>query len=116
MPVTRRTDLYLAAAVAVVFIAVALVAPLEKALAAGVTCGVFVALIQMKWESRHDRRLWAVLGFFALIHILAISLITFPEPRYGLVSVPFALVDGFALWGILSWIEKRFPRSESSES
>jgi hypothetical protein len=111
MKVTRRSDLYLVMGTAVVFVAVALVASLEKALAAGVTFAVFSAVIQAKWDSRHDARFWIVISIFAFVHILAITLITFPEPRFGLVSLPLALIDGFVMFGILNWIEKRFPRS-----
>ncbi|KPF52365.1 hypothetical protein IP65_16515 [Novosphingobium sp. AAP1] len=99
--------------VAIVFIAVAVISDLEKALAASVTFGVFMAIIQAKWESRNDWRFWAVIAIFAVIHIVAISVIRFPEVRAGLVSLPFALVDGFIMWGLINWIERRFPRPGS---
>ena len=86
---------------------------LEKALTASVTVGVFVAIIQTKWESRNDWRFWAVVAVFAVIHVVAISIIQFPEVRAGLVSLPFALVDGFIMWFLINWIERRFPRPGS---
>jgi hypothetical protein len=29
------------------------------------------------------------------------------EFRFGLVVLPFALVDGFAIWALVKWSEKR---------
>jgi len=71
---------------------------------------VFAAIVQMKWESRHDRRFWIAIAAFAAIHIVAIVLIKFPTPKFGLLSFPFALIDGFLMFGVLNWMEKRFPR------
>ena len=90
MKVTRRSDLFLAVGSVAVFIAVAIFASLGKALASGVMFAVFTAIIQTKWESRHDRRFWTLISVFALIHILALIILRFPEPQYGLVSLPFA--------------------------
>ena len=95
----------------VIFIAVAWISTLEKALAAAVTFGVFAAILQEKWSIRNDRRLWAILSFFVIIHIAFIALVKFPVPRAGLVSLPFALVDGFSMYGLINWIEKHHPRS-----
>jgi len=48
---------------------------------------------------------------FALIHIVALSLVKFPHYSgcsLG-IAMPFVFADGFAMWGILNWLEKRFP-------
>lgn len=102
------------AAITIVFIAVTCVSDLEKALASGVTVGVFGAIIQTKWESRGDFRFWLILAIFSIFHIILIAVVKFPVPRAGLVSLPFALVDGFIIYGLINWIEHRFPRGPGS--
>jgi hypothetical protein len=92
-----------------VFSLVAWASNLEKGLAAGVTFGVFAAIVQTKWASRGDWRFWAIIALFATIHVLVIFIVRFPEARAGLVSLPVALVDGFIMWGLINWVEKHFP-------
>lgn len=86
----------------------------EKGLAASSMVGVFYTIIRTKSETRKEslseHRFWAVIAILAVIHIVAISVIKFPELEAGLVSLPFALVDGFIMWGLIDWIERRFPR------
>lgn len=73
---------------------------------------VFYAIISHRWDQRRDRRFWLVLLAFALVHVVALSLIRFPaEVRPGLISLPFALLDGFIMWAILDWIKQQYPRS-----
>ena len=105
----RRADLILGTLTAAVFIGVAMYSTLEKALAFSVLFGVFSAIVQSKWESRHDIRFWLIISSFATAHIVLISLIHIPKVQFGLISLPFALVDGFAMWGLINWIERRFP-------
>jgi len=99
------------------FAVVTWVSNAEKGLAAGVTLGVFITIILTKREthkeSLSDRRFWLVIASLAVIHIVAISIIKFPEARAGMVSLPFALVDGFLMWGLINWIERRFPQPGS---
>jgi uncharacterized membrane protein len=82
---------------------------LETSLATSVTVGVFVAIIQTKWESRRDWRFWCVIFIFAIIHIVIIFTVKFPIPRAGLVSLPLAFIDAFLIWEIIKWIERNFP-------
>ncbi|ROT94124.1 hypothetical protein EB810_13720 [Altererythrobacter sp. FM1] len=99
-------------AVLAAFIFVYLVSNAEKALASAVVLGVFLTIIQTKSETRKeslaDWRFWSVIAGLALIHIIAIAVINFPELRAGLISLPFALVDGFLMWWFLNWFERRF--------
>lgn len=106
---SRRSDVILGAATLLVFVAVMLISNLEKALVFAVMFGVFSALAQSKWESRKNRLVWVILAVLAVIHIVVLSLVRIPELRFGLISLPFALVDGFAIYGLLNWIERRFP-------
>lgn len=94
----------------VIFILVASVSNLEKGLAAMLSFGVFVTIIQTKAETRKeslsDWRFWLVIFVFAVIHVIAITLIEFPELKAGLISFLFALADGFAMWFLIKWIER----------
>jgi choline-glycine betaine transporter len=114
-PKRSRTDWIIAGSALAVFALIASVTYLEKGLAAGTAFYVFAIVIQTKSETRKEslseRRFWAVIAILAVIHIVAISVIKFPELRAGLISLPFALVDGFVMWGLINWIEKHFPGS-----
>ena len=109
-----RTDWIIAGAALIVFALIASVTYLEKGLAAATAFYVFAIIIQTKSETRKEslseRRFWVVVAVFAIIHVVAISIINFPELRAGLVSLPFALADGFIMWWLINWIERRFPR------
>ncbi len=107
--VSRRSDIVLVASTASVFLLVVLVSALEKALVFSVAFAVFLSIVQTKRQSWSDRRFWVILSILALIHVVVIWVAHIPELRFGLISLPFALVDGFAMWGLINWIERRFP-------
>jgi triacylglycerol esterase/lipase EstA (alpha/beta hydrolase family) len=86
---------------------------LEKGLASSVTFGFFAAVIQTKWPSRGDWRFWAIIAAFALLHIVVLITVRFQQVRAGLISLPFALVDGFVMWGLINWVDKHFPRASN---
>lgn len=113
-PVSRRSDLILGLATICVFGLVALVASLERALAFSVVFGVFFSIVQTRWKSQNNRRFWLIVAVLAIIHVVILSLIRIPELRFGLVVLPFALVDGFAMWWLINWIEKGFPAEENN--
>lgn len=106
-----RTDWLSMAALGVVFVLVALVSTPENALAVMLTLGVLAIVVQAKWSSRRDPRLWAVIGTVGAVQFPAAFLVHIPRLSAGAVSVPFVLVEGFALWGLLNWMERRFPRA-----
>jgi choline-glycine betaine transporter len=94
---------------AVVFLAVAMVSYIEKAFAFALCFSVFMAIAQTKRDSWRDGRFWTLLLGIAALHFIAIALIRVPEIKFGLMGLPFALVDGFAIYGLLNWIERHFP-------
>jgi len=106
-PVTRRSDLILAASCLLVFAAVALVSTLERALVFAVASGVLLAIIQTQPVARRDERFWRLIGALALVHLVIFLLVPLREFQFGLVVLPFALVDGFAMWALVRWWEKR---------
>jgi hypothetical protein len=105
------SDWLVAIFVIVIFSLVAWVSNLEKGLAAGVTFGVFAAIVQSKWASRGNWLFWAIIAVFAALHIALLFVITFPQVHAGLISLPFALVDGFFMWGLINWVEKHSHRA-----
>jgi ABC-type multidrug transport system fused ATPase/permease subunit len=107
--VSRLSDFVLAISSLSVFALLLLVTNLERAFAYSVVVMVFLSIIQTKQNSWSDKRFWMVIVAFALIHIVALSLITIPKFEFGMMIFPFALADGFAMWGILNWIDRRFP-------
>ena len=92
-----------------VFVLVDTASGLEKAFASAMTFGVFAAVLQTKWLSIRDWRFWAVILVFLIPHVVAICFIGFPRPDLAAAFVPVAIVDGFVIWGLINWIEKRFP-------
>jgi hypothetical protein len=114
--VSRRSDFVLGALTLSIFILVYCVSNAENALAYSVVCGVFLSLIQAKWNSRRDGRFWVIMAIFAFLHVVILSLVHIPQLKFGLMILPFALADGFAMWGFINWIDRRFPRSGPPES
>jgi hypothetical protein len=107
--VSRRSDLIGISVVLLVFCTAYFVSGAETALALSIIIGVFVAIIQTKPERQRDRRFWLLIAIIALVHVAALCLIRIPKLRFGLISLPVALADGFLIWGVISWIERRFP-------
>ena len=108
-PVTRRSDLILAVSCLSVFCAVALVSSLERALVLSGGFCVFFAIIQTQPAGRRDKRFWRLIGGLALFHLLLLALVPLGQFPFGIVVLPFMLADGFAIWALLKWTEKRFP-------
>lgn len=109
-PIHSRENWILVGIGVIIFASVASISNLEKGLAAMLSFGVFATIIQTKSETRkeslRDWRFWLIIAIFAVIHIVAITIIQFPELKAGLISLPFALVDGFAMWFLIKWIER----------
>ncbi|MGI8548232.1 MAG: hypothetical protein ACR2M1_13030 [Gemmatimonadaceae bacterium] len=108
---TNRSFWGIQSAIVVVFILVSLVSTPENGLGVAVTLGVLAVILQTKWGSRRDPRLWALIGIVGVVQLAAIFLIHIPRLSMGLVVLPFAAVEGLALWGLLNWMERRFPRT-----
>jgi predicted MFS family arabinose efflux permease len=92
------------------------VTAVEKAFVAALSVGVFYVIISREWDKRYDTRFWALISVFALIHVIALLFIRFPHYRGPALTIalPFMFIDGFAMWGILTWIDKRFPRKRKA--
>jgi hypothetical protein len=106
-----RWDWLITACVLVVFILVTIVSTPENGLGVSVSFGVLATVVQTKWNSRRDPRMWALIGIVGAIQIPAIFLVHIPQLSVGLICLPFALVEGFAILGLLTWMERRFPRA-----
>ena len=80
----------------------------ERAFLTSLSVYVFYAIISNIKRRKHDALFWIIIGSFAVLHIIALSLVKFP-PFNGpslAVAAPFMFIDGFAMWGILKWFEK----------
>lgn len=106
-----RVDWIILAVSMIVFALVSFIANLEKGLAFGASAFVFGTIIQTKSETRkaslRERQFWMLIIALAVAHIVVLSLIHIPELKFGLVILPFALVDGFAMWWLIGWVEGR---------
>lgn len=106
-----RTDWLIYAALLAVFILVSLVSTPENGLGVALSLAVFAIIVQAKWSSRRDPRLWALIGIVGVVQLAAIFLVHIPRLSMGLVVLPFAVVEGLALLGLLNWMERHFPRT-----
>lgn len=98
-----------------VFCVVLLVSTPEKALASSLAFGVFLAIVESKRESWSHRRFWVIIAVLAIVHIVVVYVIHIPRLRAGAVAAPFAFVDAFAIWGLVNWIERRFPYARAAD-
>lgn len=108
---TSRADWLIGAALVVIFILVALVSTLEKAFGVGMTVGILAAVVQAKWSSRRDPRMWVLIGAVGAVQLTGIFLIRIPRFTTGLIFAPFAIVEVLALSRLLNWMERRVPRT-----
>lgn len=106
-----RTDWLIMGAGAVVFILVAFVRTLENALAVSMTFYVLATVIQSKWMSRDDPRLWALVGTVAAVQIPVAFMIYIPPRLAKAVCIGPGILEGVALWALANWAERRFPRA-----
>ena len=80
----------------------------SRAFTSAASTYVFYVLISQKWERRHELWFWLSISVFALLHVIALTIISFPyQIRPALISLPFAVADGLAMWVVLGWLEKR---------
>lgn len=106
-----RSDWVILAPLTVVFILVSLASTPETGLGVALSLAVFAIIVQTKWSSRRDPRMWALIGIVGVVQLAAIFLVHIPRLSMGLVVLPFAVVEGLALLGLLNWMERRFPRT-----
>ena len=109
VPVNRRSDLILVLLTLIVFGTASLVTNLERALAFAVAFSIFLAIIQTKRDSWASLRFWGILAAIAIVHIVVLAVVHIPKLSIGLISLPIALVDGFAIFALLNWIDRHFP-------
>jgi hypothetical protein len=63
---------------------------------------------------RRKKLFWVSIAVFLFVHASAIVLVNIPHLSAGLIVLPLALADGFAMWGILNWIEAHLYADGSS--
>jgi hypothetical protein len=110
-PNDKERAVLMALAASAIYLALRNLMQDERAFLAAMIAFVFYALIDAEWERRRDLSLWAILSLFAAAHVLVLSIVQIPHfegPSLS-IAVPFMFIDGFAMWGILKWSEKRSP-------
>jgi phosphoglycerol transferase MdoB-like AlkP superfamily enzyme len=89
----------------------------EKAFAFALCLGVFYVLISREWSKRSSIRFWLIIAVFALVNVIGISLIKFPHYHGpSLIALPCVVADGFAMWGILTMLDRRIPFEDYRDS
>lgn len=107
----RKRDYLSATAIAAVFFAMMPLFGGGKAFATAAVVAVFSTIISRKWDRLRDWRLLMTLCAFAVIHILALWIIKFPEQiSPSLMVLPLAVADGLVIWWVLEWLEKRLSK------
>ncbi|MGA9658088.1 MAG: hypothetical protein WBQ60_03185 [Asticcacaulis sp.] len=113
-----RIDWIIAVISMSVFGFVALITNLEKGLFFAGAAYAFGIIIQTKLETRkesiREKRFWVLISVLAIIHVILLSLIHIPELKFGMIVLPFMLVDGFIMWWFINWVERLFPGASDS--
>ena len=104
--VSRKSDLALFVSTIAVFCLALVFFNPEKSLAFSILAGLVAAIVQdHNYESGFI--FWLSLGIIVLIHIAIICIINIPHLKFGLIAMPFAMIDGFAMSKFLKWISQR---------
>jgi hypothetical protein len=98
-----------------IFVPMLFVSSLERAAAAGATGGIFVAIIMTEWRRRQEWWFWAVMGVFAIVHILLIVFIKIPPLKAGIIIAPFVFADGFIMWGVINLFGRHLRKAAQSD-
>ena len=87
----------------------------ERAFLLALSAYLFYALIDNRSDNWRDTWFWIALPFFALIHLVALSTVKLPqfEGPSLLIAAPFMFLDGFAMWGLLNWLERRLSKNSA---
>lgn len=96
------------------FIAASFIFSLERSLLMCFLVGSLSVILNLKWHLRAAAWFWLILGLFFLAN--ATLIFTIPMPREFKVAAAFAplvIVEGMALLGIISLIERRMKRDGS---
>jgi hypothetical protein len=109
MPRSRGHDALVAlATVTPVFVAVALISTLEKALLAATVFGAIWVAVSERWQERDKQGFWPLVGLFAVLNAVAIWALPVVGPfKAGLaVSYPLGMAEGFLLYWMLGRLSR----------
>jgi hypothetical protein len=102
-PGQRHDRLVALATVIPVFVVVALISTLEKALLAATVFGAVWVAVTERWQNRTNAGFWGLVGFFAIANALTIWALPVVGPFKAAlgVSYPLGLAEGFLLYWLL---------------
>jgi len=91
------------ATVTPVFVAVAFLSTLEKALLAATVFGAIWVAVSERWQQRDRLGFWPLIGVFALMNAVAIWALPVAGPFKAalVVSYPLGMAEGFLLYWLL---------------
>ena len=105
-------DLLAIALVCAIFVVCSLFLDKFKSTAISVALLVFYALIAVNWYNRRRGWFWLLIVALAVVHVAAIAMldVLVPEGPALAYIVPAAFIDGFAMYGLVNWLEMRMSR------
>ncbi len=105
----RKYDWLAIIAMLPVFVAIWHFSTQEKALATSGTLFLFYVLISVMWNCRREKWFWLAIAVLVLIHVAVIWLVPFQLPTGPSLTyvLPIMMADGFAMFGVLRWLEVR---------
>jgi hypothetical protein len=118
-PSNRGHDkLITVATVLPVFVVVAFLSTLEKALLASTVSGVMWVAVSERWQERARRGFWALVGLFAFVNAIAIWALPVVGPfKAGLaVSYPLGMAEGFLFYWLLGRLKMNVRQGVESQS
>jgi hypothetical protein len=104
----RQRDWLMVIPAGILFLALSNIIDQGRAFAFAAAAYVFYAVISHKWSMRSSIIFWIAIGVLIAMHIAVLSVIPFPyEIRPGLITLPFAVVDGVIMWYLLDLLERK---------
>jgi amino acid transporter len=111
----RKRDLLVAFGAGGIYFALRMLIQDERAFLIALSAFLFYAVIASRWDNRRDKWFWIAVLVFAAIHVVVLATLRLPrfEGPSLAIAAPFMFADGFAMWGLLNWIERHVSKRSS---
>jgi hypothetical protein len=116
-PSQTRDRLVAIATVVPIFVVVALISTLEKALLAATVFGAVWVAVTERWQNRTRAGFWSLVGFFTIANALTIWVLPVVGPFKAAlgISYPLGLAEGFLLYWLLGRLKPNTRKGASAE-
>jgi hypothetical protein len=71
-----------------------------------VAVGVLTSIVETRWERRYQPAFILIMAFLTFLHIFVLALVPIPKFGFGLVVLPFAMIDAYAMWALVAWVDR----------